>query len=70
MPWFKIPPDKLEHLSLFGIDLIADQGEFAWYRGTNGRMRVEKADPRIFFEDVSEAHQCGATAVMVSVRDD
>jgi len=61
MPWVKIPTDRLPHLPLFGIDLIADDGAFAWYRGAIGRMRVEKADPNVFVEDISDAIQLGAT---------
>lgn len=64
MPWVKIPPDKLPHLPLFGIDLIVDQGSHAWYRGERGRMYVEKADPRVFVEDVADAMQLGATAIL------
>jgi len=65
MPWAKIPADQLEFLPLFGIDLIKDEGEFAWYRGPQGRMRVEKANPRVFFEDVCDAIQLGAKAIFV-----
>jgi hypothetical protein len=54
MPWVKIPADQLKHLPLFGIDLIKDEGQFAWYRGERGRMRVEKSDPRVFLLDISD----------------
>ena len=63
MPWARIPPEYLEHLPLFGIDFLSDDGDFAWYRGLKGRMHVEKASPRVFFEDISDAKQCGATAI-------
>ena len=66
MPWVRLPTEKLEHLRLFGIDLIKDENGFAWYRGPVGRMRVEKADPRVFVEDIADAIQLGATAVLVS----
>jgi hypothetical protein len=66
MPWVKIPPDRLSHLSLFGIDFIKDDGEFAWYRGERGRMRVEKTDPRIWVEDINDAIQLGATAIFLT----
>ena len=65
MPWAKIPPEKLQFLHLFGIDHIKDDGDFAWYRGAKGRMRVEKADPRVFFEDIADAHQAGALSIVV-----
>ena len=65
MPWVQIPAERLADLSLFGIDLVADDGKFAWYRGPNGRMRIEKAAPRVFFEDTADAHQCGATAILI-----
>jgi hypothetical protein len=65
LPWFKIPPDRLQHLTLFGIDFIKDDGDFAWYRGARGRMRVEKSDPRVFLEDPTDALQLGATALLV-----
>ncbi|HVA13503.1 MAG TPA: hypothetical protein VNF99_09655 [Stellaceae bacterium] len=66
MPWVRIPPERLESLPLFGIDLVKDEGEFAWFRGSAGRMRVEKADPRVFVEDIADAIQIGATAILVS----
>lgn len=66
MPWVKIPPERLSNLPLFGIDMIKDEGDFAWYRGSAGRMRVEKADPRVYVEDITDAIQLGATAVLVT----
>ena len=65
MPWVILPPDRIADLPLFGIDLVVDQGEYAWYRGSRGRMRVEKAAPRVFFEEIVDAHQCGATAIVI-----
>jgi hypothetical protein len=64
MPWVTIPPDQLPNLPLFGIDLIKDDGLFAWYRGERGRMRVEKADPRVFVDDITDAIQLKATAIL------
>lgn len=66
MPWARIPPDKLINLPLFGIDVIADDGDFVWMSGSRGRMRVSKKGPRVFFEDVADAHQAGATAIQIS----
>jgi hypothetical protein len=70
MPWFRIPAENLAHLPLFGIDLIRDENGFAWYRGEVGRMRVEKRDPRVFLEDVGEAIQLGATAILLTEGDE
>ena len=66
MPWAKIPPQKLPHMPLFGYDHIKDDGDHAWYRGPIGRIRVEKATPKFWFDDVTEAHQAGATAILRS----
>lgn len=66
MPWARIPPDKLIDLPLFGIDVIMDDGDFVWMRGSRGRMHVDKRNPRIWFEDVAEAHQAGAAAILIS----
>jgi hypothetical protein len=33
-------------------------------------MRVHKLMPRVFFESVSDAHQAGATAIMISSEAD
>ena len=64
MPWAKIPPENLPNMSLFGYDLIQDHGGYAWYSGPNGRTRVEMAAPRFWFEDVADAQQAGATAIL------
>lgn len=69
MPWAKIPPDRLADLPLFGIDLVSDDGDWAWYRGPSGRMRIEKAKPKVWFEDVGDAHQCGALGILVEDLD-
>jgi hypothetical protein len=63
MPWVSIPAEQLPHLPLFGIDFIVDDGDFAWYRGSRGRMRVEKADPRVFVDDISDAIQLKAKGI-------
>ncbi len=63
MTWIRIPPENLEHLLLFGYDLIKDEGEYAWYTSPRGRMRVLKDDPRVWVEDIADAGQLGATAI-------
>jgi hypothetical protein len=65
MPWVKIHPDMLEHLPMFGIDVIREDGQFCWYHGARGRMYVEKADPRVWVDDDVDALQLGATAILV-----
>lgn len=65
MPWVSIPPEELEHLPLFGYDLVADEGDFAWYTGPKGRMRIEKSDPRVYLEDISDAIQLNAKEILV-----
>lgn len=66
MPWVSIPPNRLAHVGLFGIDFIKDDGEYAWYHGPKGRMRVEKSNPRVWLDDIEDAISLGATAVLVS----
>lgn len=66
MPWARIPADKLINLPLFGIDVIADDGDFVWMRGPSGRMRVNKKLPRVWFESVEDAHQAGAVGIRIS----
>lgn len=70
MVWARIPPDKLVHLPLFGIDVIAEEDGFIWMRGPEGRMCVDKRAPRILFESVADAHQAGATAIRIGCQED
>jgi hypothetical protein len=65
MPWARIPADKLINLPLFGIDVIADDGDYVWMRGPSGRMHVNKLLPRIYFESVDDAHQAGAVGIRI-----
>jgi hypothetical protein len=67
MPWVRIPKERLNDLPLFGYDLIKDEGEFVWYTGPKGRMRIEKNNPRVFLEDVSDAIILDAQEIMVSI---
>lgn len=69
MPWARIPPDKLIHLPLFGIDVvIPDDGDFFWVRGPKGRMRVKKNMPRVWFDSVEDALQCGALGIRITTE--
>ena len=66
MVWARIPPDRLIHLPLFGIDVIGEDGNLLWLHGPSGRMCVDKHAPRIWFDDIGDAHQAGATAFKIS----
>jgi hypothetical protein len=68
MPWARIPPDKLINLPLFGIDVIHEEEDFVWMTGgpEGGRQRIRKVAPRIWFDDLSDAQQAGATAIMTT----
>jgi len=66
MPWARLPPHKLINLPLFGIDVIADDGDYVWLRGSRGRMRVRKQMPRVWFDSVEDAQQAGASAIRIS----
>lgn len=68
MPWARIPSDRLIHLPLFGIDVIADDGDYVWMRGPSGRMRVNKLLPRVYFESIEDAMQCGAVGLRISTE--
>ena len=68
MPWAKIPADKLEHMPLFGYDPVKDEGDFAWYRGPEGRIYVENATSKFWFEDIADAQQAGAFAILTDGR--
>jgi hypothetical protein len=71
MPWARIPADKLINLPLFGIDVIADDGDFVWMLGPSGRrMRVNKKLPRVWFESVEDAHQAGAVGIRISSEEE
>jgi hypothetical protein len=65
MPWARIPSDKLANLPLFGIDVIAEDGDYLWLRGPSGRMRVNKMLPRVFFETIEDAYQAGAVGIRI-----
>ena len=67
MPWARIPPDKLINLPLFGIDVVVpDDGDFFWVRGPKGRIRVNKKMPRVWFDTVEDALQCGALGIRIA----
>lgn len=68
MPWVRIPPARLPHVTMFGIDFIGDDADanYAWYRGARGRMRVEKANPFIFVDDEADAIQLDGIGIILS----
>lgn len=65
MPFCEIPADKLNNINLFGYDVISDNGgPFLWVHGPRGRLRVERSRPRLWFEDIADAMQIGAIAIL------
>jgi hypothetical protein len=66
MPFCRIPPSSLEHLTLFGYDFIADADDRIWYHGPLGRTSVDKNDPVVWVEDIADAVQLGATDILVT----
>jgi hypothetical protein len=68
MPWARIPPDRLVDLPLFGIDVLHEDEDFVWMTGgpNGGRQSIRKVAPRVWFDDAADAHQAGATAIMIS----
>lgn len=71
MPYVRLPPDRLIHLPIFGIDVIKEDGEFVWMTGgPNGsRQAIWRHAPRVWFDDLNDAKQAGATAIMISEDD-
>lgn len=68
MVWARIPPNRLDSLPLFGIEVIGPDDErphLVWMEGPSGKMCVNTRSPRIWFESVSDAHQAGATAIQI-----
>ncbi len=64
MVWAKIPPKKLEHASLFGYDLIKEGEKYNSYYNPQGEVcLVEKASPKLWFDDVGDAAQMGAEGI-------
>lgn len=64
MPFFRIAPERLQFVGLFGIDLLKDDGDYAWYSSSRGRQRVYKADPVIWLDDLGDAGQLGALDII------
>lgn len=65
MPWVQIDSENINRLSILGYDKVAEDDCFWWFATPHGRLAVEKADPRIYFEDVNDALQFNPRAVMV-----
>lgn len=72
MPWARIPCDKLINLPMFGIEVEKQDEDFIWFRGPEEKLQVVcKKAPRVWFESVTDAHQAGAVAIMISsVKDE
>lgn len=70
MPWAAIPPDRAKNIGMFGYNWVSDDGDdYAWYNGPFGLIRVYRPSPKFFFEDVTDAIQAGAEAILVSPND-
>lgn len=66
MPWFKIKPERLNHISLFGYEIINETDEFIQVRRLdNNEIHIlDKNDSNmIWLDDIGEAHQMGAEAI-------
>jgi hypothetical protein len=63
MPYVQIPPDRLEHLPLFGYDLVFVEGDRLWYHGPFGRTAIDRNRPYVWVDDIGEAIQLGAIAI-------
>jgi hypothetical protein len=64
MPWCRINPDRIPHLSLFGYDMVSDEGGIIWMHGPKGRIAIEKADPWVWLDDEQDALQIGAKGIL------
>lgn len=68
MPFCEIPKEKLEFISLFGFDIVGDNGDgFLAVKDSNNKLQiVDKEKPHLWFDDVTDAMQLGATALINS----
>jgi hypothetical protein len=64
MPWCQIPIEKLPNIKLFGYDILNEDDHFIWAHGPKGRTCIDKAKPVVWFEDVGDAAQAGASAIL------
>jgi len=64
MPWCRIPVEKLAHIRLFGYDVLIEDDQFMWVHGPLGRTCIDKFKPVVWFEDIADAAQAGATAIL------
>ncbi len=65
MPWFAVPPQKLQHLSLFGYSHPIDIGEHLLATHSDqGDIVIQKANPVVWLDDTGEAMQMGATSLV------
>ncbi len=63
--WGKIPPENLQHVSLFDYELIKEGEKYNVYNTPIGVVIVDKKNPRIYFKDISDAIQLGAKGILV-----
>jgi hypothetical protein len=66
MPFCEIPLDSLDHITLFGYQILNENEEFLDVRGHCGRRQIIlKTKPVLWFEpeDMGDAMQLKAVAV-------
>lgn len=68
MPYCEIPPESLEHLGLFGIDVLHETPTALIVRCVKGDGHIEypvdKLRPHIWFDDIADAIQMGTKAIV------
>lgn len=64
MPYCEVPIEALDRLTLFGFQVLEDDGDFMLVVGDKGRMIVDKSKPFLWFDDIEDAVQIGATAIV------
>ena len=67
MPSVKIPPDALTRLKIFGYQKVGEDAVHIFYESQDSYVVVRKDDPWIWFEDINDAIQLGAEAIIVGV---
>jgi hypothetical protein len=64
MPYAEIPPDKLQHLEMFGHQLLEESASQILTACGRGVCVIDKARPIVWFESTEDAMQCGAIAIV------
>ncbi len=64
MPYCEVPEENLAQLGLFGFLVLHETDTHIIVRDSRGESIVVKARPFLWFEEISEAHQMGARAIV------